>query len=73
MLAPASRRSTQDEVIQAFSEEQAMEEANRCFSCGTCNACDNTRPEGSDRNVVLEPCAGEKFIDRALRILAGRV
>src|SRR5262249_4578975 len=34
MLAPASRRRTQDEVIQAFTEEQAVEEANRCFSCG---------------------------------------
>jgi hypothetical protein len=41
MLEPVSRRRTQDEVIQAYSEEQAMEEANRCFSCGTCNACDN--------------------------------
>src|SRR5204863_7633148 len=38
MLAPASRRRTQEEVIQAFSEEQAKDEANRCFSCGTCNA-----------------------------------
>src|ERR1017187_7397282 len=41
MLSPVSRRKTQEEVIQAFSEEQAVEEANRCFSCGTCNACDN--------------------------------
>jgi Pyruvate/2-oxoacid:ferredoxin oxidoreductase delta subunit len=50
MLAPASRRMTQDEVIQAFSEEQAIEEANRCFSCGTCNACDNCYL------VCPEPC-----------------
>src|SRR6266513_1583261 len=50
MLPPASRRRTQDEVIQAFSEEQAMEEANRCFSCGTCNACDNCYL------VCPEPC-----------------
>jgi NADPH-dependent glutamate synthase beta subunit-like oxidoreductase len=50
MLAPASRRRTQDEVIQAFSEEQALEEANRCFSCGTCNACDNCYL------VCPEPC-----------------
>ena len=41
MLAPVSRRRTQEEVIQAFSQEQAVDEANRCFSCGTCNACDN--------------------------------
>ena len=50
MLQPASRRRTQDEVIQAFSEEQAIEEASRCFSCGTCNACDNCYL------VCPEPC-----------------
>ena len=50
MLAPNSRRKTQDEVILAFSEEQAIEEANRCFSCGTCNACDNCYL------VCPEPC-----------------
>jgi Pyruvate/2-oxoacid:ferredoxin oxidoreductase delta subunit len=50
MLNPASRKKTQEEVIQAFSEEQAIEEANRCFSCGTCNACDNCYL------VCPEPC-----------------
>ena len=50
MLAPASRRRTQEEVILAFSEEQATEEAARCFSCGTCNACDNCYL------VCPEPC-----------------
>ena len=35
MLPPTSRRKTQQEVIQAFTKEQAVEEANRCFSCGT--------------------------------------
>ena len=50
MLPAVSRRRTQEEVIQAFSEEQAMEEANRCFSCGTCNACDNCYL------VCPEPC-----------------
>jgi len=50
MLAPASRKLTQEEVIQPFSEEQAIEEANRCFSCGTCNACDNCYL------VCPEPC-----------------
>ena len=34
----------------ATREEQAMEEANRCFSCGTCNACDNCYL------VCPEPC-----------------
>ena len=50
MLPPMARRSTQEEVILAFSEEQAVEEANRCFSCGTCNACDNCYL------VCPEPC-----------------
>jgi NADPH-dependent glutamate synthase beta subunit-like oxidoreductase len=50
LLPPVSRRRTQEEVIQAFTEEQAMEEASRCFSCGTCNACDNCYL------VCPEPC-----------------
>ncbi|HYL37551.1 MAG TPA: FAD-dependent oxidoreductase [Bryobacteraceae bacterium] len=50
MLPSVSRRRTQDEVIQALSQAQAVEEANRCFSCGTCNACDNCYL------VCPEPC-----------------
>ncbi len=50
MLEPSGRKRTQEEVILAFSEEQAIEEANRCFSCGTCNACDNCYL------VCPEPC-----------------
>jgi NADPH-dependent glutamate synthase beta subunit-like oxidoreductase len=50
MLAPTARRSTQQEVILAYSEEQASMEASRCFSCGTCNACDNCYL------VCPEPC-----------------
>jgi NADPH-dependent glutamate synthase beta subunit-like oxidoreductase len=50
MLNPTSRKKTQDEVILSFSEEQAVEEASRCFSCGTCNACDNCYL------VCPEPC-----------------
>ncbi|MGQ0735375.1 MAG: FAD-dependent oxidoreductase [Acidobacteriota bacterium] len=54
LLDPNSRRRTQDEVIQGFSEEQAVEESNRCFSCGTCNACDNCYL------VCPEPCIVRK-------------
>jgi len=50
LLPPMSRRKTQEEVIQAFTEEMAVEEASRCFSCGTCNACDNCYL------VCPEPC-----------------
>ena len=70
MLEPTSRRKTQDEVIQAFTEEQAVEEAGRCFSCGTCNACDNcylvcpepciARPERSNGlyKILIDYCKG---------------
>ena len=70
VLEPVSRRRTQDEVIRSFSEGQAVEEANRCFSCGTCNACDNCYivcPEPcivrADRSnglykIVLDYCKG---------------
>ncbi|PWT86165.1 MAG: hypothetical protein C5B57_01635 [Blastocatellia bacterium] len=70
MLAPSSRRRTQEEVIQAFSEDQAIEEANRCFSCGTCNACDNcylvcpepciVRPDRSNGlyKILVDYCKG---------------
>ncbi len=50
MLAPMARKSTQQEVILAYSEEEATAEAARCFSCGTCNACDNCYL------VCPEPC-----------------
>jgi NADPH-dependent glutamate synthase beta subunit-like oxidoreductase len=50
LLPPMSRRKTQDEVILSYTEEQAVEEASRCFSCGTCNACDNCYL------VCPEPC-----------------
>jgi Pyruvate/2-oxoacid:ferredoxin oxidoreductase delta subunit len=70
MLPTKTRTKTQDEVIQAFSEEQAVEEANRCFSCGTCNACDNcylvcpepciARPERSNGlyKILVDYCKG---------------
>ena len=50
IAAADSRKKTQEEVIQAYTEEQAVEEASRCFSCGTCNACDNCYL------VCPEPC-----------------
>ena len=70
MLPPTSRKKTQQEVIQAFTEEQAVEEASRCFSCGTCNACDNcylvcpepciARPERSNGlyKILVDYCKG---------------
>jgi NADPH-dependent glutamate synthase beta subunit-like oxidoreductase len=70
MLQPLTRRRTQEEVIQAYSEEQAVAESNRCFSCGTCNACDNcylvcpepciVRPDRSNGlyKILVDYCKG---------------
>jgi len=70
MLSPVTRRKTQVEVIQSFSEKQVFEEAGRCFSCGTCNACDNcylvcpepciARPERSNGlyKILVDYCKG---------------
>ena len=70
MLSPVTRRKTQVEVIQGFSEKQASEEAGRCFSCGTCNACDTcylvcpepciARPERSNGlyKILVDYCKG---------------
>ena len=60
--------------IQSFSEneitfniDQVMEESQRCFNCGICNACDNCRifcPEvavilkDTQRLVNLDYCKG---------------
>jgi Pyruvate/2-oxoacid:ferredoxin oxidoreductase delta subunit len=69
-LSPVTRRKTQAEVIQSFSEKQVSEEAGRCFSCGTCNACDNcylvcpepciARPERSNGlyKILVDYCKG---------------
>jgi NADPH-dependent glutamate synthase beta subunit-like oxidoreductase len=42
-LTPAAerRRSQQVEVTLAYSQQQAVAEADRCMSCGVCNGCDN--------------------------------
>jgi Pyruvate/2-oxoacid:ferredoxin oxidoreductase delta subunit len=37
----AKRVGSFEEVNLGFSEETAVEEAQRCFNCGVCNLCDN--------------------------------
>ncbi len=39
--AAERRRSQTVEVTLAYSQEQAVAEADRCMSCGVCNGCDN--------------------------------
>lgn len=40
-IADSKRLKSFAEVNIGLSEEQAVDEAARCFSCGVCNACDN--------------------------------
>lgn len=42
-ITPAEIRRTSQtiEVTNGYSEDQAVAEADRCMSCGVCNACDN--------------------------------
>ena len=55
------------EIEKTFTPGQAMEEFQRCFNCGVCNACDNCRifcPEvavmfnDSLRQINLDYCKG---------------
>lgn len=39
-LPAAERIEGFEEIIQGFTEEQAMYEASRCYSCGNCFECD---------------------------------
>jgi NADPH-dependent glutamate synthase beta subunit-like oxidoreductase len=40
-LPAAERIASGAEVQQGFTSDEALGEASRCFSCGTCIACDN--------------------------------
>ena len=40
-VAVELRKSSFDEIRLGFSAEQALEQAKRCFSCGSCVECDN--------------------------------
>jgi NADPH-dependent glutamate synthase beta subunit-like oxidoreductase len=47
--APSERRVTFDEVRPGLARQEALEEAARCFTCGSCTQCDICRahcPEG---------------------------
>jgi NADPH-dependent glutamate synthase beta subunit-like oxidoreductase len=42
MSPPEERVKDQEiEVTQAYDQEQAINESDRCMSCGVCNGCDN--------------------------------
>jgi NADPH-dependent glutamate synthase beta subunit-like oxidoreductase len=52
----ARRRSTFDEVVGGLDDTNALFEARRCLSCGTCFACDNCFGSCPDNAVIkLDP------------------
>lgn len=65
-LAPAAATASFEEVEAALEEERALQQAERCFSCGLCNDCDICRtfcPEvaidcASARRIQSEYCKG---------------
>jgi 2-oxoacid:acceptor oxidoreductase delta subunit (pyruvate/2-ketoisovalerate family) len=40
------------EVVSTFTEGVALEEAERCFSCGTCNECENCYVFCPDASII---------------------
>ena len=51
-LAPAQRLASGAEVQLPLSIEQALAEAERCFSCGQCTHCDNCLQYCPDLAIV---------------------
>jgi Pyruvate/2-oxoacid:ferredoxin oxidoreductase delta subunit len=55
-LEAARRQSTFDEVVGGLDSSNALFEARRCLSCGSCFACDNCYGSCPDNAVLkLEP------------------
>lgn len=67
-LAPGARVQSGSEVQQALTRAQVRAEVQRCFSCGTCTACDNCfqfcpdlavqRLDGGGYTVLADYCKG---------------
>lgn len=66
VVSPAMRVESFSEYREHFTDTQAIQEASRCFNCGTCNACDNCSlfcPESAvlvdnSRRIDLDYCKG---------------
>ncbi|MCR4407295.1 MAG: NAD(P)-binding protein [Anaerolineae bacterium] len=60
---PAAQRvTTFQEVNLGYGEDVALAEARRCFSCGTCNECDNCLIFCPDVAVLRGPSDDEPFV-----------
>ena len=58
----AERVTTFEEVNLGYGEDAALAEAQRCFSCGTCNECDNCLIFCPDVAVLRGPSDDEPFV-----------
>jgi NADPH-dependent glutamate synthase beta subunit-like oxidoreductase len=57
------RQSTFEEVVQGLDASNALYEARRCMSCGTCFSCDNCYAVCPDNAVLKLGPPGEYVID----------
>jgi NADPH-dependent glutamate synthase beta subunit-like oxidoreductase len=68
---PMEQRNMDAEIEQGFSQEEALEEARRCMSCGMCMDCESCwmyctnncfvrLPKGEHYSVKMELCNGCK-------------
>jgi NADPH-dependent glutamate synthase beta subunit-like oxidoreductase/ferredoxin len=54
VLSPQDRNQSFLPVEYTLSKEAALEESQRCFNCGICNACDYCRLYCPDMAVIVE-------------------
>jgi NADPH-dependent glutamate synthase beta subunit-like oxidoreductase/Pyruvate/2-oxoacid:ferredoxin oxidoreductase delta subunit len=66
-LALSQARTSFAEIETTLAEDQAVQEAGRCYQCGLCNECDNCRifcsevsieVEGGKRRINMDYCKG---------------
>lgn len=62
VLESVRRQSTFDEVVQGLDPSNALYEARRCLSCGTCFSCDNCYGICPDNAVIKVGRPGEKYL-----------
>ena len=61
-LSSVRRSSTFDEIVQGLNEDNALFEARRCMSCGSCFACDNCYGVCPDNAVMkLDPAGSYSY------------
>jgi Pyruvate/2-oxoacid:ferredoxin oxidoreductase delta subunit len=66
VVSPGRSEQTFSDYRDNFTEPLAIQEASRCFNCGTCNACDNCSlfcPESAvlvdnTRRIDMDYCKG---------------